>query len=303
MIKNNSKLNRYALFILATILFFSCETQSQEMILIKGTNYELVKSKNQKAVLILFPCYPCAIEDTKREAFFLRDLEKEGITILLLDLNRKLYLTDEEQQNYAKILNNALDSNKIDKQNVFIGGFSSGGNIAILLSNYLLKTKNAIEPKGVFAVDSPLDLEHLYNAAKNNIKLNANKDAYNEGVFIAELFEEELGKPTENLEKYKRFSPFLISVNYSENIAYLKNIKIRLYTEPDLEWHKKNRNKEYEDLNAYVLEKTNEGLVQLGNKKTEFIKTQNRGIRANGEKHPHSWNIVEKQSLLDWIKE
>jgi hypothetical protein len=254
-------------------------------------------------VLILFPCYPCDIENTKKEAFFLRDLEKEGITILLLDLNKKLYLTDEEQQNYAKILNNALDSNKITKENVFIGGFSSGGNIAFILSNYLIKSKNSIIPKGVFVVDSPLDLEHLYKGAQNNIKLKANSDAYNEGIFITELFEKELGKPTGNLEKYKQFSPYLMSLNASENIANLKNIKVRFYTEPDLEWQKKNRSRMYDDLNAYALEKTHETLIKLGNAKSELIKTQNRGIRANGEKNPHSWNIVEKQSLLNWLKE
>jgi hypothetical protein len=300
---DNFKLNKCTFYLFVVLLFFSCKTKKQETALIKGTHYELIKSSNQKAVLILFPCYPCDIENTKKEAFFLRDLEKEGITILLLDLNKKLYLTDDEQQNYAKILNHSLDSNKITKENVFIGGFSSGGNVAILLSNYLVKSKNTIEPKGVFVVDSPLDLEHLYKGAQNNIKLKANSDAYNEGIFITELFEKELGKPTENLEKYKQFSPYLMSLNGSENIANLKNIKVRFYTELDLEWQKKNRSRIYEDLNAYALEKTHETLIKLGNAKSELIKTQNRGIRANGEKHPHSWNIVEKQSLLNWLKE
>jgi hypothetical protein len=41
----------------------------------------------------------------------------------------------------------------------------------------------------------------------------------------------------------------------------------------------------------------------LGCTKAEFIKTENRGIRANGEIHPHSWSIVEKESLIKWIKE
>ena len=29
-----------------------------------------------------------------------------------------------------------------------------------------------------------------------------------------------------------------------------------------------------------------------------FAVDENRGIRANGQKHPHSWNIVERENLI-----
>lgn len=297
------KEKRIFLILFTSLFLVCCKTRKEEIKVIKDQNYELKISNNQKAVLILFPCFPCDIENTKTEANFLKNIEKDSVTTLLLNFNQKLYLTDNDKIEYAKAINSILDKNKIKKENIFIGGFSSGGNISIILSNFLLKTNDIIQPKGVFAVDSPVDLEELYNGAKRDIQKNISEDAVNEGIFLIEMLEKEIGKPNENKEKYEEFSPYTISSNSITNIEYLKNIKIRLYCEPDLEWQEKNRNRKYEELNAYKLEKTYNSLINLGCKTVEFVKTKNRGIRANGDKHPHSWNIVERESLLKWMVE
>jgi hypothetical protein len=293
MIKNT-------LIALLCLLIFS-KVKSQEIKTVKGDHFELKIAPQQKAILILFPCYPCDIEHTKTEAAFLKDIEKEGISTLLLDYNRKLYLTEVEKEEYAKTLNTIFIENNIKKENIFMGGFSSGGNVAILLSSYLIKTENPIQPKGLIAVDSPIDLEELYKGAKNDVKKNKDADAVAEGKFLIDLLGKEIGTPKENIEKYKSFSPYLISSNSTEHIKYLKNIKVRLYCEPDLEWQLKNKDRKYEDLNAFKLEKAYHSLLKLGNQQVELIKTTGRGIRANGQKHPHSWNIVERENLIQWI--
>ena len=291
------------LIILISIFLVNCKAKNNETKIIKGENYELKIASEQKAILILFPCFPCDIENTKSEAKFLKDIEKEGITTLLLNINQKLFLKESEKIEYAELLNIIFDKNKVEKENIFIGGFSSGGNLSLVLSNFLIKSKNSIQPKGTFIVDSPLDLEELYKGAKSDLKKNVDAEAVEEGKFLIELFENEIGIPSENIEKYKTISPFLISCNSTNNIEHLKNIKTRFYCEPDLEWQKKNKNRTYEELNSYKLEKTYNALIKLGSKKTEFIKTKNRGIRANGQKHPHSWNIVERENLIKWILE
>lgn len=282
-------------------LFFSFFLTNCSPVKIEKEGYNLTIAKSQKAVLILFPCFPCDKKQTGIEADFLKDIEKEGITTLLLDFNQKLFLTQEEKVELARQLNQIFDENKIDKNNVFIGGFSSGGNVAAVISNHLLKTENSIQPKGVFVVDSPFDLEKLYNDSKNDIDKNFDEDAVAEAKFLIQLFENELGNPNQNIENYINASPYLISNNSTENIQYLKNIKTRFYCEPDLDWQLQFKNRKYEDLNAYKLEKAYNSLVQLGSDQTEFIKTENRGFRSNGQRHPHSWNIVERESLVKWI--
>lgn len=291
-------------FIFLTVLpvfFLSCTAKKAESQLVKGEHYELKKSDNQKAVLVLFPCFSCNIEHTKTEAGFLKNIEQEGITTLLLDYNQRLFLTDAEKEEYSKTLLSILDRHDVDKNNVFIGGFSSGGNVAFLLSSYLIKSNNSVQPKGMFVIDSPIDLEKLYDNAQKDVSANIDADAVEEGKFLMALFEKELGKPTENQEKYKIASPYLMSSPSIENIQYVKGIKTRFYCEPDLEWQQQNKGRKWENLNAFALKKANESLLNLGSEKSEYIETKNRGIRANGKKHPHSWNLVERGELVRWM--
>ena len=293
------KINLFLAFIL--LFLMSCKSIKKGNRVVKGGDYELRIATEQKAILVLFPGFSENSETIKKEAPFLQNIENEGVTVLLLDKNKKLWLSNDEKIDFSKSLNSIFQSNKIDYKNIYVGGFSSGGNVAFLLTNYLLETKNELQPKGVFAIDSPLDIEKLYKVAKDNIAKKASEDAYNEGLFLVDMLEKTLGEPTKSFENYKKVSPYLASINYSQNIDFLKNIKTRLYTEPDLEWQKINRNRDYEDLNAAVLEKLYYSFSDSGVKKIEFIQTKNKGFRADGTRHPHSWSIVDKAELLKWI--
>ncbi|REC44618.1 hypothetical protein [Chryseobacterium pennipullorum] len=271
--------------------------------MVSTSHYEVTRSGNQKAVLVLFPCFPCDIEHTKAEARFLDHIEKQGITTILLGYNQKLFLKESEKQEYAASLNSIFDQHHIDKTNVFIGGFSGGGNVAMLLSSYLIKNKNAVQPKGLLVVDSPIDLEQLYHNAEKEVAANVDPEAVEEGKFLIRLLDKELGNADKNPEKYRIASPYLMASGSVEHIRYLKNIKTRFYCEPDLDWQQENKGRKFEDLNAFVLKKANETLFNLGSHTTEYIETKNRGIRANGKRHPHSWNIVEQEGLVQWMLE
>ena len=76
---------------------------------------------------------------------------------------------------------------------------------------------------------------------------------------------------------------------------------MRLYAEPDLNWWKENRNADPDQINAYYLKKLSEKLKNSGFKQVNYITTQHKGYRANGSRHPHSWSIVDKTELLEWI--
>lgn len=287
--------------IVLSVVLSGCAVKNTADKVVKEEQYELHRAQKQKAVLVLFPCFPCDSEHTKAEAGFLKDIEKKGISVLLLNYNRKLFLTEAEKKEYASALDAIFAKNKIEKKNIFIGGFSSGGNVALLLSDYLIKNKSSVQPKGLLVVDSPVDLEKLYHNAEKDVAANVDPDAAGEGKFLLELFEKELGKPDENPERYKDVSPYLISVNSTENIQYLKGIKTRFYCEPDLEWQQQNRGRTFEGLNAFMLKKMHQSLTHLGSRTSEYIETRNRGIRANGKRHPHSWNIVEREELVKWV--
>ncbi|UPQ80344.1 hypothetical protein M0M57_05770 [Flavobacterium azooxidireducens] len=56
-------------------------------------------------------------------------------------------------------------------------------------------------------------------------------------------------------------------------------------------------------MNAYSIEKLAEELKKQNFKKTELIKTTDKGYRSNGNRHPHSWSIVDENDLVKWILE
>ena len=220
-----------------------------------------------------------------------------------MNYNFKLYLKDSELQNLTKHFNSIFKNNKLSTDNVYIGGFSGGGNVTLLLSNYLIKEKNSIQPKGVFIVDSPIDLLGLYKVAEKNIISNFSSESVEEANWIIDTFSSEFGNPKDSISLYKKLSPYTLETNTISNLENLKKLKIRLYTEPDFDWWLQNRKNQKDEINSYFIEQLYNDLKIKGFQKIELINTKNKGYRADGTRHPHSWAIVDKENLLNWLLE
>ena len=305
-------MTRFLGIILILVISVSCKNKSYkknqntyrtEYKKIVEDNYELNKPiKNANAVLILFGNYAENAETIEREFNILKDAKNNDIAILYLNFNQKFWLTENDKTELTELLKKIFKENKLPKNNIYIGGFSTGGNISLLLSNHLIKTKNEIEPKGVFIVDSPIDLLAFYEKCERNIERNFSEISVQEGTWITNLFNDSLGNPKNGITNFEKNSPFTSQTNFIENIANLNNTKLRFYTEPDINYWKINRQFEPEDLNSFSIEKLSTVLQnRFNNKKVELIKTENKGYRSNGERNPHSWSIVDKENLIEWM--
>lgn len=265
--------------------------------------YQLYKpGKDILGVLVLFGGYPQLPNHIRVEFPIIELANKSGVAVLLMNFNRRLWLEQSEKETLQKNIHTAVFDNQLPVDNIYIGGFSSGGNVSLLLSNYLIKENSKIQPKGVFIVDSPVDLLALYRCAKRNVDRNFSKVSVKESQGTIHRFDNYFGDPENNIEKYTLQSPYLFETNNVQNLQALNNTKIRLYTEPDTAWWRINRQNEYVDMNAYYIKKLSIELENsFKNSKVELIETQNKGIRANGQRHPHSWSIVDKQGLIEWM--
>lgn len=292
----------FFVLIVVTILF-SCKSSISEVNHIIDKEFEIYKVSNSKATLVLFPCFPCDIENTKNEFPIIEEANKKGVSVILMNYNFKLYLKDSELQNLSKHFNSIFENNKLSTDNVYIGGFSGGGNVTLLLSNSLIKEENSIQPKGVFIVDSPIDLLGLYKVAEKNIISNFSSESVQEANWIIDKFNSEFGNPKDSISLYKKLSPYTLETNTISNLENLKNLKIRLYTEPDFDWWLKNRKNQKDEINSYFIEQLYNDLKIKGFQKIELINTKNKGYRADGTRHPHSWAIVDKENLLNWVLE
>lgn len=287
--------------VLLFLLLLSCNTIKKSTTYIT-TDYELVKAKNQKALLVLFPCFPCDAEHTK-QAFDISALcAQHDISILMLNFNKKLSLKKEDKDYLTILITNTINKHRLSKTNIVFGGFSSGGNISLLLGNHLLSNPETINPSGIFIVDSPVDILGLYNTSQKNLELNFSESSVQESLWIKSLLEQELGTPDSSLKTYEQASPYTDKTKNINNVSFLKKIKIRFYTEPDVAWWQKHAKNNYEDLNAFYIERLYETLkTEFNNPRIELIKTKNKGYKIDGRRHPHSWSIIDKQNLINWI--
>ncbi|MEM8965991.1 MAG: hypothetical protein AAGE93_06210 [Bacteroidota bacterium] len=173
--------------------------------------------------------------------------------------------------------------------------------MSLLLSDYLIASESDVQPEGVFIVDSPVALLGLYENSLRNIERNFSTVSVQESEMIIGLLEPEFGKPENSIKKYEEHSVYTAKTNNIDNLSHLQNIEIRLYTEPDIAWWKENRQNDYEDMNAYFIEKMADDLAKVFGDDVEFITTESRGYRANGNRHPHSWSIVDIGDLIQWM--
>lgn len=265
-------------------------------------DYELHKSsKNANGVLVLFGGFPESAKDIKREFKILENAEDHNISVLYMNYSRKIWLEQDELSQLSEQLQDIFKVNTLPTDNVYIGGFSSGGNMALLISDFMTNQHSNIIPKGVFIVDSPIDLVALYNTAQKNIERNFSNSAVQESTWLLETLGAKFGNPKDSISSYEEYAVFTSKTNNINTIKNLKNTKIRLYTEPDTLWWKENTMAKYEDLNAYYIKKLSESLQTSQFKDVTYIPTKDKGYRSNGDRHPHSWAIIDTKNLIDWM--
>lgn len=210
----------------------SLKTEFQE---IKKDDYELSKPiENTKGVLVLFGGYPEKVEDIKREFKILDIAKKNGIAIVFMNYNKKLWLEENEKKELAEQLKSIFLENKLPSDNIYIGGFSSGGNVALLIGHYLNENDEyLLTPNGIFIVDSPIDLAALYFSSEKNMERNFSNVSIQESTWIIETLGKQFGNPHNDIAAYEEYSVFTSKTKNIDNIKNLKDTKIRLYTEPD----------------------------------------------------------------------
>ncbi|WKZ66505.1 MAG: hypothetical protein QY325_00935 [Flavobacteriales bacterium] len=252
-----------------------------------------------KALLIVFPCFPCDAADTRSESPIAYTAVANGIAVLLMNYNRHILMSDAEKREVLDTIAAAVKAHGVDARNTFIGGFSSGGNVSVLLAKELVRTpRPGIGLKGVFAVDSPLDLVHLYDCSKLDLAKTTFPQYKDEARYVQAFLDSTLGSPTDSMANYERSAPLL---NTSASVAPLKDLPIRFYTEPDTEWWRANRDDSYEELNAFAMKRIHDTLVAVGNARAEYITTAGRGVQ-HGNRYLHAWSIVDERELVRWME-
>ena len=214
------------------------------------------------------------------------------------------YIGDDDLATLKALIGEVESELKIPVGGLVVGGVSAGGTGAVRYAEMCAAGKCDARgaPVAVFSVDAPLDFESWWNRETLNVKRGDPRSVPEESQGILEALGGVLGgSPTEARQAYRENSPFLASEKDGGNARLLKNMPVRLYTEPDVNWMIENLGRDYYTMNALDQAAMILELKALGSKKAQLITTTGKGYRPAGKRNPHSWTIVDEGNLAEWI--
>lgn len=214
------------------------------------------------------------------------------------------YLKDDEVATLKGVITRVAQELAIPTSTLAIGGISAGGTGAVRYAEYCLSGHCDAQstPVAIFSVDAPLDFESWWNRETLNLRRGDLKSSPEESQGILGALRSILGgSPDQVRDVYRKQSPFLASEKDGANARLLKNVPIRLYTEPDVTWTIENWSRDYYTLNALDQAALVLQLRELGNSRAELITTTGKGFRPPSTRNPHSWTIVDEAVLADWV--
>lgn len=258
------------------------------------TYYVMQPKLEVRGVLLLLPGSGEKAKSIFDKTSLPRILAKKGFVVVVPELRNSLFADQKTISELNKIRETI--NQKYSPPNLIVGGFSSGGAVAIGYAEYLLSLDTENILKGVFAIDPPLDLTRLYASAEKIINSKCQGLIKKEGYSIKQQLEYSLGGPPDlKPDQYLMHSSYSANDSNGGNAKYLKNIPIRLYSEPDLAFVRKTYCMELkiENINAIDLQRLHKFLLGIGNSNAEYITTMGKGF--------HSWNILDASDCAEWI--
>jgi hypothetical protein len=203
-----------------------------------------------------------------------------------------------------RYIGKALKEADVKPNRLLFAGMSLAGTRALKFVQWCKqgKSDHDLSPLALAICDAPLDFNRFWKVGNFAILNNTHPTSKNEAQWVNYQLEKNLGgSPIDNPKKYIEYSPFSYSEKLDTKLAMMNDIFIRYYTEPDVNWWMKNRNRSYTGINSVDGAEWINQLNQTGHSNAELILTENKGVRPNGERHPHSWSIVDNKELIKWF--
>ena len=264
--------------------------------------YRLTKAANPvRGLVVLLPYYG-SDANAFSSAALPTLLAKKNIATMAVSAAG--YLKDDEVATLKGLVAQVAHELTVPAGTLAIGGISAGGTGALRYAENCLSRHCDAQstPVAIFSVDAPLDFESWWNRETLNLRRGDPKSNPEESQGILGALRSILGgSPNQFRKVYQKQSPFLASEKDGGNARLLKNVPIRLYTEPDVAWTIENLGRDYYTLNALDQAALVLQLRALGNSRAEVITTTGKGFRPPGTRNPHSWTIVDEPELTDWV--
>jgi hypothetical protein len=254
-----------------------------------------------RALVVMLPYYGSDANEFSSAALPAL-LAKKNVATMVVSASG--YMKDDELATLKRLIGEVVGDLNIPAKSLVVGGVSAGGAGAVRYSEYCVSghCDARSSPVAIFSVDAPLDFEAFWNRQELNLRRGNPKSSLEESQAILNALRSAMGgSPKQARQIYRSRSPFLASEKDGGNARWLKNLPIRLYTEPDVVWMIENMGRDYYTMNAMDQAALVLQLRALGNTKADLITTTGKGFRPPGTRNPHSWTIVDEPELADWV--
>lgn len=226
-----------------------------------------------------------------------------GIATVIVPTRFVLAVDDSTRAFIDAAVRDAAQRFDVPLDRAAIGGFSAGGLLAL---GYAVEAQarpgsTAFEPRAVFSIDAPVDLAEAHANFEREIEKNCSEAGVYEAHFVLDLMHEDFGSPSGSPDAYARYSPYSHHLPDGGNARYLADLPVRLYHDPAILWQLENRCRSLYDTNVTGASALVNTLRLAGNDAAELVLAEGRGYRANGERHPHTWALVEEGAMVNWL--
>lgn len=311
-------------FIFTTFLLLSQSSFSQKMekVLISNTDkfelyindgestnlyyYKMIPIKNITGVLVILPSGGESTENTLKQITIQERAINEGLLVIIPSINWGTNDKEEEFKMLDGIFKDVVNQYKISKNNFIFCGLSNGAIISLKYAEKSVETPNKyyLIPKGIIALDPPLDDARFYKYCEREIEKNFYEPAVNEAIWLKNNYDSLYGgSPDKFSDIYVKNSIYSFADKNGGNAVYLKEIPLLMFTDLDIDFLLNQRHRDLYDWNGIDIISMVNKLKTLGNTNANVIVSQGKGIRQNGSKNPHSWSILDTEKSINWITE
>ena len=249
--------------------------------------YSLVPQKTIKAVLVLIPSTLEETESVLNNNKKLCQLACDNnIMVIVPSTNAHICLDKPVLEFLNKTFSDVIKQYNVPRDKFIIGGFSLGGIVSLRYTEiaHENQSKTTIVPCMAFSVDGPVDFITMYRQFENEIKKNINQGAVAEAEYYIQGMHDIFGgSPDEAYLNYVNNSIYSRSEADGGNAKHLRQIPLRIYSDPDIDWALKNRQRDVYDMNvpdhtALIVE-----LQLQGNQDAEFVNCLEKVIAWMGQ--------------------
>jgi hypothetical protein len=265
--------------------------------------YKIVPKEKPIGVLTIFPSGGETIENLLKQINLHQAAYNNNLLVIIPSYNWGTFQRIPDIDFLDGIFKQVVKEHHVSKDNFILCGLSNGGMISLTYGIKAVRDSSTfITPKGIIGIDPPVDYARFYKYCEREIERNFSPAGVGEAKWLLNVYNQIYqGSPDEYPQNYIDASIFSYGVKDGGNTKYLNNIAIRMNSDLNLDYLLNHRKRDLYDWNGTDIVAFINQLKTNGNTNAEVIITQNKGIRLDGTKNPHSWSIMNTDDTMKWI--